>query len=162
MWLCENHQIIHFSWLNCIPIKLVFVCERHKKCGLQKATPVHATSPFCIQIAGSLPFRPAPGPDGISSPRLAHPWATVTFFFSISLNNSCNFLFGSWTQRSTTCSNSTPGLAEREWVLSQNLHCSSVIEGTHMRLEESHPFRKESLAVVPQISSQATLRCPWT
>lgn len=84
------------------------------------------------------------------------------FFFSISLNNSCNFLFGSWTQRSTTCSNSTPGLAEQEWVLSQNLHCSSVIEGTHMRLEESHPFRKESLVVVPQISRQATLRCPWT
>lgn len=139
MWLYENHQIIHFGWLNCIPIKLVFVCERHKKCGLQKATPAHATSPFCIQIAGSLPLRPPPGPAGISSPRLTHPWATV-ISFAISLNNSCNFLFGSWTQTSAICSKPTPGLAGQWWVhLSQNLHCSSVIDETHMRPEESHP-----------------------
>lgn len=161
MWLYENHQIIHFSWLNCIPVKLVFVCERHKKCGLQKATPARTTSPFCIQIAGSLPLRPPPGPAGIPSPRLTHPWATVPSF-AVSLNNSCNFLFGSWTQRLATCSNPTPGLAGKEWVLSQNLHCLSVIEGTHMRPEESHPLGKESLVVVSQISRQATLRCPWT
>lgn len=152
MWLCENHQIIHFGWLNCIPIKLVFVCKRHKKCGLQKATPAHTTSPFCIQIAGSLPLRPPPGPAGIFSPRLTHPWATVTSF-AISLNNSCNFLFGSWAQRSAICSNPTPELAGQWWVGTSVSEPPLLVcnrQDTHEARRKPPPTpRKESLVVVP-------------
>lgn len=158
----ENHQIIHFKLVNCIPIKLVFLFGRHKKRGLQGATLATLTytaPPPCTQIAASQPLRAPLGPSVGSSPRLALPSATGNLS-TISINSPVVPCLKPGRRRQPGVQIQPQDSGQQLVQLSQRLHCSSVIESTQMREGREHSCREESLAVVPPISSQATPRCP--
>lgn len=127
----ENHQITHFRLVNCVPTKLVFLFERHKKCGPQEATlatPVHTTSPTlyldcCFEPPSQVTTRPYGHffSEANSSLSQGYPFCHLP-------QQPCRFLIENWARKAATGSNPARDSLGSSGHSFSSLCCSSVIE----------------------------------